>query len=502
MSRRPGYPFARAERDVVHPRGALASEYVTKSLRPVIAAAAALLTLGTSAVAQPGPAVRVVGAASATSRDSLLSVAQVHPLSGGRVLVNDVLARRLLLMDSTLQVIRIVADSAAGAEVNYGVRPGRLLGYRGDSAMLIDPASLSMLVLDGDGNVVRISATPRPDHITYLTGTTYGTPGVDAEGRLIYRISDPLAGLTLAAGGGIIVPTQPDSAPVLRLDLESRTLDTIGNVKIQKRLTEPYRTASGTIQTRTLITPMPLVDDWAVMADGSVAFVRHRDYHVDWLNADGSRASSPAMPFEWTRMTDDHKGAFVDSVRKALADVRWKDVARYDSLNYYCFDLTPPERLGATSAFVPRPAEKGATEAPGAAGGGGPPGAIATTPAGASALAAPKRPANCPASAYIVDQMFGELNVISPAMLPDYKPPFTGNSSVGDADGNLWIRVNQMRPVANTVLYDVVNRNGELFDRIQIPVNRTLVGFGRGGVVYLASKTGNAVRLESVYWKE
>jgi hypothetical protein len=516
--------FELVSKRTVRAQGTRIGERMTGHLSGVLAAAAAFFLLGGATVAaQPGPPIRVVGAAVTTSKDTLLSVAQVHPLRGRRVLVNDVLARRLLLMDSTLQIIRIVADSAAGADVNYGVRPGRLLGYRGDSAILLDPSSLSMLVLDGEGSVARISATPRPEHISFLTGTTFGTPGFDAKGRLIYRISDPSTALAMAAGGGIIVPTQPDSAPVLRLDIENRKLDTIANVKIQKRLSEPYRSASGTIQSRTLITPMPLVDDWAVMADGSVALIRHRDYHVDWLNADGSRTSSPAMPFEWTRMTDDHKSAFVDSVRKTLADARWKDIARYDSLNYHCFELTPPERLGATSVFVPPRAGAvvveggssasgagagavgGAAAGSGAGGargaGAGPPGVVANPSTGASPVTTAKRPANCPASAYVVDQMFGELNVISPSMLPDYKPPFTGNSSVGDADGNLWIRVNQMRPVPNTVLYDVVNRSGVLIDRIQIPVSRTLVGFGRGGILYLASKTGNAVRLELVRWR-
>ena len=33
--------------------------------------------------------------------------------------------------------------------------------------------------------------------------------------------------------------------------------------------------------------------------DGSVAILRGRDYHIDWINADGSRVSSPKMPFDW-----------------------------------------------------------------------------------------------------------------------------------------------------------------------------------------------------------
>ena len=35
-------------------------------------------------------------------------------------------------------------------------------------------------------------------------------------------------------------------------------------------------------------------------------------------------------------------------------------------------------------------------------------------------------------------------------------------------------------------MYDVVNTSGELFERVQLPADRVVAGFGRGGVVYLA----------------
>ena len=63
-----------------------------------------------------------------------------------------------------------------------------------------------------------------------------------------------------------------------------------------------------------------------------------------------------------------------------------------------------------------------------------------------------------------------------------------------DADGNLWVRTSQnvdARPV-----YNVINRKGELIDRVQLPANRVLVGFGTGGVVYLAVRDGATAHLE------
>ena len=86
------------------------------------------------------------------------------------------------------------------------------------------------------------------------------------------------------------------------------------------------------------------------------------------------------------------------------------------------------------------------------------------------------------------------LTMISPSDLPDYKPAFMPGSTRADADGNLWIRTSQN--VAARPVYNVINRKGELIDRVQLPANRVLVGFGEGGVVYLAVRDGATAHLE------
>ena len=45
-------------------------------------------------------------------------------------------------------------------------------------------------------------------------------------------------------------------------------------------------------------------------------------------------------------------------------------------------------------------------------------------------------------------------------------------------------------------VYDVVNRKGELVDRVQVPANRSITAFGPGGVVYLTSRDGKTTKLE------
>jgi hypothetical protein len=42
----------------------------------------------------------------------------------------------------------------------------------------------------------------------------------------------------------------------------------------------------------------------------------------------------------------------------------------------------------------------------------------------------------------------------------------------------------------------VINRKGELVDRVQIPSGRQIVGFGPKGAVYLANRDGTSLTIE------
>src|SRR6185295_16397472 len=62
-----------------------------------------------------------------------------------------------------------------------------------------------------------------------------------------------------------------------------------------------------------------------------------------------------------------------------------------------------------------------------------------------------------------------ETGVMAASELPDYRPPFTNGAVRPDADGNLWIRTIQTKPVPGGAIYDIVSRQGELVDRLQLP---------------------------------
>ena len=91
-----------------------------------------------------------------------------------------------------------------------------------------------------------------------------------------------------------------------------------------------------------------------------------------------------------------------------------------------------------------------------------------------------------------------ETGVMGASDLPDYRPPFTSGAVRADADGNLWIRTAQSKPVPGGPIYDVVSRQGQLVDRLQLPRGYQLVGFGRGKVVYLSMRDPQGVHLARV----
>lgn len=423
-------------------------------MRPLRVVALAVLPLASSILeAQQRPVIRQLGAVTATSAEPLGRRAFVRHLKGG-VLVNDVEKRRLLLLDSSLAVVSVVADTTAATANAYSGRIGSLIAYRGDSTLFVDAQSMSMLVIDPSGKVGRVMSVPRSQDAMVLGNPTFGSPAFDASGKLVYRgMPRPQMRMGSGAGagmaGGMHMPEPPDSIALVRVDLATRQMDTLAFTRIPKAKVDVQRDDNGRVSVNVQLNPLSVVDDWAVMADGSVAIVRGRDYHVDWVRADGTRESSPKIPFEWQRMTDEDKAAFLDSLKAARERMAASAAAATGSGNVTVTGAPPGAEGRETRVTVM-----------GGGGAGGPP------PAGSN------------------------TNFVSASELPDYKPPFFGGSTRADADGFLWIRTIPTKAIAGGPVYDVVNSKGELVDRVQVPKDRSIVGFGPGGVVYLVALEG------------
>jgi len=493
---------------------------MTRSTNPTAwIAFAAALTLGAplatsfatplAAQAQPKlPPIRSIGPVLARSEEPMSAVSTAVPLPGGRVLVNDVLMRRVVMFDSTLKEVTVVADSTAATGNAYGQRGGGLIGYYGDSALFIDPASLSMMVINASGELTTIRAVPRANEIGLLAGGPNGRPGFDPQGRLIYRGQQrprqaargargagDRGGMSGPGGMSFQMPELPDSAPVFRVDLATRAVDTLAAIKIPKVDVKVTQGNDGRMNIQTTVNPMPTTDDWALLSDGTIAIVRGHDFHIDWRAPDGTVTSGPKLPFEWQRLSDEDKQFVLDSARTAIEKQREEARVMMNAAGGPAAFINGggAERMIVMGGGGGAPPQRGAAGA--AAGGAGAQGGQRGGQGGGQG-GGPGGPGG-PGGGFQIPP----VNLIPANELPDYRPPFGQQSALGDLDGLLWIRTSAPTGDQGPIYY-VVNRENEIVDRVQLPQGRIIAGFGKGGVVYLGFRDAeNKARIEITRWK-
>jgi uncharacterized membrane protein YgcG len=434
--------------------------------------AAVLVAVAETAHAQKPLAVRQIGALEHVSADSISfkSIATALAMPGGRVMINDVIGRRVVILDSTLSRTTGAADTTGATANAYGSSWATLIRYRGDSALLIAPSTLSMFVLAPSGTTARVMALPRPSDAQLLGGA----PGFDTRGRLVYAGSRGTGGILMLnlgmqllqdgkptdvmrilqqnSDGGIRVGKfQAESSVVVRVDLESRAVDTAAWVRIPRYTRAINVDDEGrVVSIATTPDPLPVTDQWVVLRDGTVAIMRGRDYHLDWIDLSGKRTSSPKLPFDWQKVSDARKTALIDSAATALQNI---------------LDDITASRLGG-----PARGNGGGSGAGSGRGGGGSDG---------------RRPGQ------LAPLIAARPNLSD---LPDYLPPFEERAVTSDMDDNVWVKTTQM--VDNRPVYDVINRRGDLIDRVQLPRYRTIAGFGVGVIYMAVEDSTRAVRLE------
>lgn len=449
---------------------------------------------------------RPLGAVQATSKELLGLPTLTRALPDGSVIVNDIARRRLLLLDASLENYTVIADSTSGSVNGYGQRPGALVPYVADSSLFLDVTSSSFLVIDPSGKVTRVMSPPRPNDNAAIASFNTGFPGFDANGRMVYR-STIRGQIQQTRDGTIQMATPPDSQPLLRVDLDTRRADTIGFVRTPKSVQTPVTMPNGATMNMTTQVPLATIDDWAVLSDGTIAIVRGQDYRIDFIKADGSKLRSEKVAFDWKRLSDDDKLAIVDSIQKARAagpqaggPGAGGPVMMFgggDGARIMVgggggrADMVMGERMmvaaGAAAAGAAAPASAPAAGASTSAstGRGGEP-AKAGADSGRAATGGPAAQSG-----------FTIPTLPAPAIadIPDYMPPFTATSARPDADANLWIRTTTAGAEAGNVVYDVINSQGVLVDRVDVPKGMTIVGFGKGGIVYLSQREGYGYRV-------
>lgn len=405
---------------------------VLKNIPPLIFSCSAPVTAAALPAQRVEQGVPVVDLPPATSRTSatMSRILGVRQLSNGKLLVDDAGKHQLTLFDSTLASGIVVRDSVPGTSTSYGPKPVPLIRYTGDSSLLVDENAGTMLVLNPNGQVAHVMA---PMHEDLLLGFAVDFGGIDPHGR--FAFTSFLRDLERTLDNAY---TRPESSMVVRVDPETRRVDTLARLKtfpgsmMLRRNGGPLRFTAE---------PVPMLDEWAMTSDGSIGVVRGADYHIDWIRSDGTAHSTGKLPFDWKRLTDEEKQRLIDSTRDA--------------------ESPKMSQLAAQRRPV-------AASGDGGMGRGGRGGA----PAG-SVVQGPPAP----------------VEYVPPALkdMPDYYPPIRYHALLPDLDGNLWILPTSSAQSKNgELVYDVVNEKGA-FRRVRIPAGRSVIGFGRGGVVYLQS---------------
>ena len=363
--------------------------------------AMASATGAAQAGAQSAVTVRPVDPPIASTTGTFGFIDRVIQLANGRVLVNDAEHRQLLAYTATLDSFTVVVDSARKGARGYGPMASTMIPYVGDSTLLIDGTSLSMLVIDPEGRVARVAAAPGGQALARMGATS---AGFDRRGRMVFRGS--FGRMMNRPGSGSSGPPlmTPDSAPLIAYDLDTRLGDTLALLRIPKTLRVTIQEGD-IVRMRSVAEPFPLVDDATVLRDGRVAVVRGRDYRVDFLSEDGTLRRGPRISFPWQRVTDEEKARIVDSI-------------------------------GTASVTI--------------------------------------------------------------ADIPDYRPALRPGSARVDMDGHLWVRTTMTLVDQPGAVWDVIDAEGRLVRRILVPPGRGIIGFGTGGIVYLASRDGAVTRIEKV----
>lgn len=410
------------------------------------------LALAMAAVAGAQSAVPVVTLPDATVRSAerFGLIMDVRELPGGKLLVDDGKNRMVKLLTPTLTTDHIVLDSSLAAANTYANFPLPLIPYLGDSTLFSSPGKAhGVLVIDPSGKVTRALAMPHPGEPAQLRRAL-----ADNRGRIVWMAFAPV---TRKPAPGI-PPTISDSAPLLRADLVARTTDTIAFVARPMARIDIWNARQNELS---FWQPDPLksIDEWAILTDGSLALVRGHDYRIDWVRPDGTKESTPKLPFAWKQLTDDDKQKLIDTV-----EAQWRARAANNA-------LIP------TNEHPPTPWPRRALS-------------------GSDDPNAPKHPSFDTTTAVVSDVLLEGPSKVrlpdAPALddVTDYYPPIRTGAALADLDDHLWILPtlsNQSK--AGELVYDVVSSKGEMLERVRAPLGRYIVGFGHDGVVYLA--TGN-----------
>jgi hypothetical protein len=393
----------------------------------------AITNINAQAATQKIP-TRSLGAIVSKSTDSLGSQIVVRALSNGAVMVNDVMRRRVLLFEPSLSKFTVVIDSGSttGSAMAAAVPSAQLIRYDADSTLYVDVATQALLVIDASGKVARVMALPRPTDAIYLSAAAFGPAWVDPKGHLIYRGMRPPK----------ITAPEPGSKVMMSIPQMSDSGPILRADFDQRKV--------DTVTTLKVLQPgsMTLTQEGTNISLKMV--VNPMDTGDEWgMLPDGTIAILRAHDYHIDWVSPDGK---VTSSPKMAFD--WKSMT--DEQKQFKLDSIRPELQKAIDA----------------------------------------QPAQMVPTAEGPRRMRMQFEFVPINKLPDYEPAIAPGALKVDLKGNLWIVPRTSSGASGGLLLDVVNRKGEIMERVQLPKGYALAGFGPLDEVYLLRVDGKVGFLE------
>jgi hypothetical protein len=424
----------------------------------------------TGAGAQVTPPVRTLGPVLSTSSMTFGTVAQLVALPNGSVYVNDGTTsaanlrdpHRLILLDSALRTVSIILDSIAGQRNSYPGTYAQLLPFRGDSVLLYNAVARALIVIEPGGTLGRIMAPPTGAE--FNISTRNGPVPFSSHGHgILFSARTPIAVPPVFAREAALA----DSSAIVRVRHDSRSVDTIARiangwlvVAVQERaLTGGRAGARGGGVTVTPPTLFPIADDATVTSDGSVVILHARDYRLEWIRPNDTRATTK-LTYNWRRITDDVRDRIIDSVTKAQRHV---------------YDSSMAQRKVDSANGTLRLAPVGRSSDP-------------TRGSGASTPPRTIAPPSLP-------------RLIVAGEIPNFYPATARGALLADGDNNVWIRPVPATPDPRGAVWEVIDPSGKLIDRILVPIEATIAGFAKNGIVFLVRRDGGRAVLQKVRWR-
>lgn len=397
---------------------------------------AAITTYSLSLPAQAAPKIptRVLGPVTATSKDSMGPQIAVRALSNGGVMVNDIARRRVLLFDANLQKFTMVIDS----------------GSTTGSAMATAVPSAQLIRYEGDSTLY-VDLASQSLLVLDNAGKVARVMALPRPNDAIYLSATAFGPAWMDPQGRLvyrgmrppkITPPEPGSK-VISIPQQSDSGPILRADFDQRKV--------DTVTTLKVLQPgaMTLTQEGTNIS--LKLLVNPMDVGDEWgMLPDGTIAILRAHDYHVDWVAPDGK---ITSSPKMAFD--WKPMT--DAQKQFKLDSIRPELQKAIDA---QPAQ--------------------TVPTAEG----PRR-------------IRMQFDFVPINKLPDYEPAISAGALKVDPKGNLWIVPRTSSGAKDGVLYDVVNRKGEVSERVQFPKGYALAGFGNGGEdVYVLRVEGKVGFLE------